>query len=42
LKACTPRKKMDRIVEVKCHTPRYSMCVDGELIIVVEFAVGTN
>jgi hypothetical protein len=42
LKACTLRKKMDRIGEVKCHTPRYSMCVDGEFSTVVDFAVGTN
>jgi hypothetical protein len=30
-------KKLDRIVEVKCHTVRYSI-----LISVVDFAVGTN
>jgi hypothetical protein len=42
LKACTPRKKMDRIVEVKCHKPPYSTCVDGELSTVADFAVSTN
>ena len=42
LKAFTTRRKMDRIVEVKCHTPRYSICVDGEHSTVFDFAVRTD
>jgi hypothetical protein len=42
LKAFTKRKKMDRIVELKWHTRRYSICVDGEHSNVFDIAVGTD